>query len=218
MAVACACVVFLGPPGVGKGTQAARTAARLGVPAISTGDMFREAGAQSSPMGQEMRTRMDRGELVPDDLVIAVVRERIGRDDCARGFLLDGFPRTVAQATALDAMLADQGRALAAVVALTAPANVILERLGGRRTCSHCNTPFHVTSNPPATADICDRCGHGLTVRPDDQPEAIRTRLQVYEERTAALIDHYRTAGVLRPVDGAGTVEEVAAHVADALA
>jgi adenylate kinase len=218
MAVLAACVVFLGPPGVGKGTQAIRAAARLRVPAISTGDMFREASAQSTPLGEQVRGFMDRGDLVPDDVVIAVVRERIARADCARGFLLDGFPRTVEQATALDAMLADQGRRLDAVVAITAPADIIQTRLGGRRTCAACNASYHVTGNPPAVPDVCDRCAAPLTIRPDDQPGAIQHRLQVYLERTAALFDHYDAAGLLRPVDGAGSVEEVAAHVADALA
>jgi len=213
-----ACVVFLGPPGVGKGTQAVRAAAQLGVPAISTGDMFREARAGASPLGEKVRGFMDRGELVPDELVIDMVQERIAREDCAPGFLLDGFPRTVAQADALDGMLREQGRALDAVVALTAPADVILTRLGGRRTCSSCNAPYHVTSNPPAVKDVCDRCQGALITRPDDRDEAIRTRLQVYEDQTAALVDHYRAAGILRAVDGAGSVEEVAARVASALA
>lgn len=213
-----ACVVFLGPPGVGKGTQAARAAERLRVPTISTGDLFREARAQASPLGARVKGVMDRGELVPDDVVIEVVRDRIVRPDCAGGFLLDGFPRTVPQAEALDSMLADQGRRLTLVIALDAPEAVILERLGGRRTCGACNASYHVVNQPPRRSDRCDACGSALVVRPDDRPETIRTRLAVYRGQTAALIDFYRAAGALREVDARGGVEEVAARVAGALA
>ena len=213
-----ACVVFLGPPGVGKGTQAVQAAERLGVPAISTGDLFRAARAQASPLGARVKGYMDRGELVPDDVVIEVVRDRIARPDSAGGFLLDGFPRTVPQAEALDAMLADQGRCLSVVVSLDAPEAVILERLGGRRTCGSCHASYHVANHPPRRPDVCDACGGALIVRPDDRPDAIRTRLSVYRRQTQPLVEFYRAAGTLRGLDGAGGVEEVAARVAGALA
>lgn len=213
-----ACVVFLGPPGVGKGTQASGAAARLAVPAISTGDLFREARAHASPLGARVKGFMDRGELVPDDVVIDVVRARLARPDCGAGFLLDGFPRTVPQAEALDAMLADQGRRLSVVVSLEAPETVILDRLGGRRTCGKCNASYHVVNHPPRRPDVCDACGAALIVRPDDRPEAIRTRLTVYRRQTEPLVDFYRAAGVLREVDARGGVEEVSGRVAGALA
>ncbi len=212
-------VVFLGPPGVGKGTQAVRCAGALGVPQISTGDMFRAARSQDSELGLQVKDIMDRGDLVPDDVVIAVVADRLQQDDAQPGFILDGFPRTVPQADALAAMLSEQSRSLEAVVSLSAPPAMILERLGGRRTCSNasCGASFHVTGNPPKAEGVCDACGSELIVRKDDEESAIRTRLATYEANTAPLIDYYRAAGSLREVQGDGNVEEVAGRVANAL-
>lgn len=211
-------VVFLGPPGVGKGTQAVRCAQALHVPQISTGDMFRAARGQDSDLGRQVKDIMDRGDLVPDDVVIAVVADRLQQDDATPGFILDGFPRTVPQADALSSILSDQSRSLEAVVSLSAPPATILARLGGRRTCAQCNASFHVTGNPPRTAGVCDHCGTPLIIRKDDEESAIRTRLETYEANTAPLIEYYRAAGVLREVQGGGNVEEVATRVADALA
>lgn len=210
-------VVFFGPPGVGKGTQAVQAAKALGVPQISTGDIFREARQQDSPLGREVKGFMDRGDLVPDGLVIRVVEERLGRPDCAEGFVLDGFPRTFAQAEALDRYLAKGKRPIERVVALDAPEPVILTRLGGRRTCPKCKATFHVTERPPKKADACDACGTALVVRPDDKPEAIKQRLVVYRSEVRDLVARYTKAGVLRDVVGTGAVEEVARRVADAL-
>ncbi|MHC5022105.1 MAG: adenylate kinase, partial [Planctomycetota bacterium] len=210
-------VVFLGPPGVGKGTQAVRCAEALGVPQISTGDMFRAARNQDSDLGRQVKDIMDRGDLVPDDVVIAVVADRLQQADAATGFILDGFPRTVPQADALSSILSDQNRSLEAVVSLAAPPETILERLGGRRTCAKCNASFHVTGNPPKAEGVCDACGGELIIRKDDEESAIKTRLATYEANTAPLIEYYRSAGLLREVQGGGDVEEVASHVANAL-
>lgn len=202
-------LILLGPPGAGKGTQAKRLVSELGIPQISTGDMLREAVKAGSPMGLKAKSYMDSGALVPDEVVVGLVEERIQQPDCARGFMLDGFPRTTAQADALSAMMQKKGIKLDHVVCLEADKEELVRRLSGRRTCRQCMAPYHVMFNPPAKEGVCDQCGGELYQRDDDKEEAIRARLVTYEKQTQPLIAYYKTRGVLRLVDGLGAVEEV---------
>ena len=210
-------LVLLGPPGAGKGTQAAGLSKRLGIPHISTGDMLREAVAAGSKVGLEAKRYMDSGALVPDSVVVAIVAERLRKPDCGKGWLLDGFPRNVAQARALEAQLAAGGEGVTAVLYMKVPAEAVTRRLSGRRMCRKCNKGYHVEFMPPKQADRCDACGGELYQRPDDKPETIRQRLEVYEKSTAELVDFYRGQGVLREVDGSGTPEEVGRGLAAAV-
>jgi adenylate kinase len=184
-------LVLLGPPGVGKGTQAERLCETLGTCHLSTGDVFRAAQCSDdrSPALQEALDAMARGELVGDDLVVSMVRERVGCLRCGGGFLLDGFPRTVRQAEALDEMLRENGVSLDAVLSYELPIDEIVDRLGGRRTCGQCKAVYHVTARPPAVSGVCDQCGGTLIQRDDDRPESIRVRMQAYRESTSPLID-----------------------------
>lgn len=200
-------LVLLGPPGAGKGTQARLLAEKLDLPHISTGEMLRAAVEQQTELGLRVKEVMDRGELVPDDLIIAVVEERLARPDAQEGFLLDGFPRTVAQAEALEALLAKQGRPLTAVLDLEVDEAEIVRRLSGRRVCEGCGANFHVTSMPPVVAGKCDHCGSNLIQREDDTPEAITRRLQVYRAQTQPLIDFYRDRKLLKTVNARQGVE-----------
>jgi adenylate kinase len=203
-------VVLLGPPGVGKGTQGRRLAEERGWALISTGEMLREAARRRTPLGIEAASRMDHGLLVPDDLIIGVVRERTAEQDAERGFVLDGFPRTVPQADALDAMLAERGRRLEAVLSLTASEDELVRRLSARRECPVCKRAYNLETAPPRSDEVCDdHPGTALTQRPDDRPETIKQRFQVYREQTAPLIDYYRRSGRLREVRGVGTMDEV---------
>lgn len=211
-------VVLLGPPGAGKGTQAEGLAAGLGLVHVASGDLFREALAAQTPLGRQAQQYMERGELVPDDLTVRMVLERMAQPDCQAGVVLDGFPRTVAQAEALDQALAAQGRQVDAVLLLAVPDEVVLERLTGRRICRDCQAPYHVLFNPPAEAGRCDRCGGPLYQRDDDREETVRRRLEVYQAQTAPLISYYRQRGLLREVDGSGDLETVAARLRQALA
>lgn len=206
-------LVFLGPPGAGKGTQAARLAEQTGVPHIATGDMFRQAVREDTALGREVRGYLDRGQLVPDDVTVRVVRDRLMRPDCARGFILDGFPRTVPQAVALDEVLAEMGSSLDKVVAIRVDGEEIVRRLGGRRVCSQCGMTYNVYSNPPRQEGRCDRCGGALYQRDDDREDTIRERLAVYERQTAPLEDYYRLRGKLVEVDGGRSLEAVAADI-----
>jgi len=206
-------VVFLGPPGAGKGTQAATLARELGVPHLSTGDLLRSAVAARTPLGIEADGYMRRGELVPDDLVLRILEERLRQPDARAGFLLDGYPRNPAQAEAL-ARIAPIDR----VVAFEVPTEVLVDRLSGRWICPTCQSVYHATSMPPKVPGRCDRDGTALVQRPDDRPEAVRTRLAVYAEKTAPLIDHYRARGLLRPIDATGSPSDVAARVRAAIA
>lgn len=201
-------VIFLGPPGVGKGTQAARLARERGIPHLSTGDLLRAAVAARTPLGLEADGHMRAGRLVPDSLVLRILKERLDAADARAGFLLDGFPRNRAQAEALATMTN-----VDAVLAFDLPHAVLVERLSGRRVCPTCQSVYHVTANPPRVAGVCDRDGAALLQRPDDRPEAITTRLRVYAEQTAPLLDFYRALGRLTPVDAHGTPNEVAARV-----
>lgn len=204
-------LVLLGPPGAGKGTQAERLEKELGLPHVASGDLFREHLGKETELGLLAKTYMDRGDLVPDDVTIAMVRERLQRPDCEQGAILDGFPRTQAQAAGLDDMLADMGRALDGVLYLAVPDEELVRRLSGRWICRQCQTPYHTLFSPPTQAGVCDACGGELYQRDDDKPETVRARLRVYHQQTAPLIDYYRQAGLLVEVDGSGDIESVAA-------
>jgi len=211
-------VVLLGPPGAGKGTQAARLAVRQGVAHVASGDLFREALAAGTALGRQAQAYMERGELVPDDIVVRMVLERLAKPDCARGVILDGFPRTAAQAQALDGDLAAQGRRVDSVLSLDVPEEAILERMTGRRICRECQAPYHIKFNPPARSGVCDRCGGPLYQRDDDGEDTVRRRLVVYQEQTLPLVSYYGRQGVLSQVDGLGELTEVTERLAQALA
>lgn len=202
-------LVFLGAPGVGKGTQADRVAVRFKHPKVSTGDILREAVRNQTALGQRAKACMDRGELVPDDIVVGIVREKLGEADCRDGFLLDGFPRTVAQAEELGKLLASQGRRLDGVVNVVVPREQVIRRLTGRRSCPSCKAVYHIEFAPPKQEGRCDRCGTELVQRSDDRQETVEARLAVYERETAPLIDYYRAQRLLDDLDGAGQVDEV---------
>ena len=214
-------VVLLGAPGVGKGTQAELLTARRRVCQLSTGDVFRAAKAadpcQRSPALEEALGYMQRGELVPDETVIAIVKERVACLRCDGGFLLDGFPRTVAQAQVLDQLLAAEGLGLDAVLSYELPTARLVARLGGRRTCSTCKSVYHVEARPPARDGLCDRCGGALVLRDDDRPEAIMVRMRAYQESTAPLADYYAARGLLVPILAEGAPEEIYARAEAAL-
>ncbi len=210
-------VVFLGPPGVGKGTQAKRLSLEWKVPVIVTGDLFREAMAREDALGQKVAGYVRQGELVPDEVVVEVIRERLKREDVREGFILDGFPRTIGQAQALEDLLDKEGTPLDAAVCFVAPKEVIVERIGGRLVCPNCGQVYHKVSNPPIQEGLCDVCHSRLYVREDDQPEAIARRLEVYEESTKPLRDYYRKRSLLREVEATGDVETVYDRLKEAL-
>ena len=205
-------VMLLGMPGAGKGTQAERITREFGIPHISTGEMFRKAIANQTPLGMEVKQYLDSGRLVPDDLTIRIVRERLAEADAANGFLLDGFPRTLAQAEALDQMLRDIGKPLDVVLYIHVPQEVLLSRLTGRRVCRACGATYHVVFQPPQREGVCDHCGGELYQRSDDTEEAVRTRLEQYAQ-TAPLVEYYRERGLLRQVDGEQPIETVWSEV-----
>ena len=207
-------LVLLGAPGVGKGTQAAEISRRTGLPHISTGDLLRAAIRDGSPLGRRVAAIVERGELVPDGLVAEVMEERLARPDAADGFLLDGFPRTVAQADLLDSILAKRGQALDRVIGIEVPEAEIVDRLAGRRSCGHCGATYHVRYNRPKVDGVCDRCGSELRQRPDDVEAAIAQRLKAYREQTAPLVARYRKTGRLVEIDGRGTPDEVFGRIA----
>lgn len=210
-------LVFLGPPGAGKGTQAKEVAARLGVPHISTGDMFRAEVAAGSELGVKVASIMDSGELVSDDIVLEVVRSRLNRDDVQKGYLLDGFPRTRPQAQGLEVITADQNRPLDHVVYFDLTDEVVISRLSGRRSCPQCGEPYHVESLKPKTDGLCDKCRVQLIRRQDDQPQTVKNRLEVYNTQTAELISYYKDKGLLRRVPADGGIEEVCTGVFEVL-
>jgi adenylate kinase len=202
-------VVFLGAPGVGKGTQADRVAELFKIAKISTGDLLRGAVRNQTKLGLEAKRYMDQGKLVPDSVVIGLVREKLGEAGCANGFVLDGFPRTTPQADELGRVLAQKSMVLDRVVNFQVPRKAIIQRLSGRRSCPKCQATYHVDFAPPKQDDVCDRCGESLVQRSDDRREAIETRLQVYEEQTAPLIQYYEDKQMLSHVDGYGAVDAV---------
>ncbi len=209
-------LVLLGPPGVGKGTQAERIQKELKLAHVASGDLFRENMSNETELGVLAKTYIDKGDLVPDEVTIAMVKDRIQRPDCAHGVLFDGFPRTLPQAEGLDKMLADDGYRLDGVLYLYASDEVLVKRLSGRRICRNCQTPYHIVFNPPAKQGVCDVCGGELYQRDDDKPETVLARLQVYHNQTAPLIDYYRQAGLLKEVDGVGDMETISAAIIEA--
>lgn len=202
-------LILLGPPGAGKGTQASRIVADYNIPHISTGDILRAAVKNQTPLGLEAKKYMDAGELVPDSVVIGIVKDRLQEPDTARGFLMDGFPRTIPQAEALDAALEALGRAVTKVLVLLVEEELLVRRLTGRRICRSCQAPFHVYFNPPKVEGVCDKCGGELYQRDDDTEETVRNRLEVYRRQTEPLIDYYERAGVVARIDGAREPEKV---------
>jgi adenylate kinase len=210
-------VVLLGPPGAGKGTQAQLLREEFGACQVSTGDILREAVANQSGLGREASEYINRGDLVPDRVIVKLVEERLKEKDCKQSFILDGFPRTVSQAQSLEEMLKKMGLALEGVLLVQVPHAVIVERLAGRRTCKNCNALYHLHFNPPRRENVCDRCGGELVQRNDDREETVRARLNVYDNQTAPLINYYRQQGILREIDGVGKVEDIRIRVAKAL-
>ena len=210
-------VVLVGPPGAGKGTQAKFIAEKFAIPQISTGDIFRANVTEATPLGLQAKKYMDDGELVPDEVTIAMVRQRLARADAADGFLLDGFPRTVPQAAALHEILAELEHPLTAVLELRVDDDEVVRRLSGRRTCRRCGHVWHLELEPPAVPGVCDQCGGQLFQRDDDQPDTIRRRLEVYAEQTAPLIDYYRTGDLLVAIEAVGSVDEVTERAIAAL-
>lgn len=205
-------LMLLGAPGAGKGTQAQRLVGTKNIPQISTGDMLRAAVRQETAMGLEAKRYMDSGGLVPDEVVIGIVRDRLSEDDCNDGFILDGFPRTVPQAEALDGFAA-----LEAVVNIAVPSELVVARLSGRRTCKACGAIYHVVTSPASVEGVCDQCGGDLYQRSDDNETSIRARLNEYEEKTAPLESYYQERGVLHQIDGTGDPDDVEARVLQAL-
>ena len=206
-------LILLGPPGAGKGTQAEALTKKLGIPAISTGDILRDAVARKTPIGLKAKAFMDAGELVPDEVIIGIVIDRVSRKDCDAGYILDGVPRTLVQAEALD----EHGIKLDVALSIEISDDEILERLGGRRACPDCNSVYHIISKPPASDGICDKCGAALITRNDDKQETIRTRLQAYHKETAPLKDYYKAQGKLKTVLNIQGVDETTKAVSEAL-
>ena len=210
-------IILMGPPGAGKGTQATNLVKRYGILHISTGDMFREAVKEGTPLGKEAKSYMDAGKLVPDSVTIGIVRERLSKPDCRKGFILDGFPRTVEQADALGEILKDNGLQLTAVLNINVPTEDLIERAVGRRICKSCGATYHVKFNPSKKAGVCDTCAGDLYQRADDSEETMKNRLSVYEAQTKPLIAYYKKAGVYKEIDGRKAIDEVKAAMIAAL-
>jgi adenylate kinase len=209
-------LILLGAPGAGKGTQGALLAKSHGIDRISTGDLLRDAVRRGTPLGQEARRFMDAGDLVPDDVILGMVREVLARAEA--GFVLDGFPRTIEQAAGLDRLLEEMGIALDAVVVLDVPDDELVKRISGRRSCPQCNAIYNVHFDPPAREGVCDRCGSALVERPDDAEATVGRRLEVYRRETEPLIEYYRGSDTpVRTVDGRGELEDVQASIAEAI-
>ena len=206
-------LVLLGGPGAGKGTQAERLSETLGIPQVSTGELFRENLKEETELGLLAKGYMESGELVPDEVTVGMVRERLGREDASKGAILDGFPRTIAQAEALESLLAELGQQLAVVPNIQVPDDVLLARLAGRWTCRKCGAMYHQLFSPPQKEGVCDKCGGELYQRPDDTPETQKHRIAVYQEQTAPLIDYYRQKGLLKEVDGRPGIDEIQAEL-----
>jgi adenylate kinase len=210
-------LIFIGPPGSGKGTQAKRLASRFDVPHISTGDMLREAVAEGSALGQEADKIMKAGALVPDDVMIGLIRERLAKNDARKGFILDGFPRTLVQAEKLDTLVGGNGRGGLRVVRLLVPDDALVHRLTQRRTCAQCGAIYHLENHPPKVADVCDKCGGPLIARPDDTEAAIRKRLEAFHKQTSPVADYYKSKKLLKEVDGIGPVDSVFERIEQSL-
>lgn len=202
-------IVMLGAPGAGKGTQAAKISAKYNVPHISTGDIFRANIKEGTPLGNKAKEYMDQGMLVPDELVLDLIVDRLEKEDAKDGYVLDGFPRTIPQAEALDAALSKQGEKLDAAIDISVPDENIVNRMSGRRACVGCGATYHLVYAAPKTEGVCDVCGKDLILRDDDKPETVTKRLDVYHEQTQPLIDYYNTSGILKTIDGTIDINEV---------
>ncbi|AIE58663.1 adenylate kinase [Bacillus methanolicus] len=210
-------LVLMGLPGAGKGTQAEKIVEKYNIPHISTGDMFRAAMNEGTELGLKAKSFMDKGELVPDEVTIGIVRERLSKDDCQNGFLLDGFPRTVAQAEALEAMLASMDKKIDYVINVVVDKDILMERLTGRRICKNCGATYHLVFNPPKVEGVCDRCGGELYQRADDNSETVQNRLEVNMKQTKPLLDFYESKGYLRNINGQQDIEKVFADIDELL-
>lgn len=210
-------IILMGLPGAGKGTQAEKIVDEFHIPHISTGDAFRAAVKEETPLGLQAKSYMDKGHLVPDDVVIGIVRERLGKDDCKNGFLLDGFPRTVPQAEALDSILEGMGRSIDHVIEIEVPREILMERLTGRRICKNCGATYHVVFNPPKVEGVCDKCGGELYQREDDNEKTVATRLDVNIEQSAPLLQYYGEKGLLRKINGQQEINKVFEDVVQVL-
>jgi adenylate kinase len=206
-------IIMLGAPGAGKGTQAKKIAGKFGIPHISTGDIFRANIKNGTELGKKAKTYMDKGELVPDSLVVDLIMDRFKEADCANGYVLDGFPRTIPQAEALDAALAANAEKVDYAINVEVPDENIINRMSGRRACVGCGATYHIKYNPTKVEGVCDACGEKLILRDDDKPETVKNRLSVYHEQTQPLIDYYNKAGVLAEVDGTKDMEDVFADI-----
>ncbi len=202
-------IVMLGAPGAGKGTQAIKIADKYGIPHISTGDIFRANIKGGTELGMKAKSYMDKGELVPDEVTIGMLLDRISQDDCKDGYVLDGFPRTIPQAESLTKALAEQGQKIDYAMDIDVPDEAIVKRMSGRRACPKCGATYHIVYAAPKTENVCDKCGSELIVRSDDKPETVQDRLNVYHKQTEPLISYYKEAGVLREVDGTKELEDV---------
>ena len=202
-------IILLGPPGAGKGTQAKKIAEHYSLPHISTGDILRENISNNTPLGIRAKSYMTKGELVPDELLITIIRDRLSKPDCSKGFLLDGYPRTVPQADALQMILTESNKKLDVVLNIDVDDEELIKRLSGRRVCSACSMSYHMIFNPPQEDEICDKCKGKLYQREDDKPEAIRNRLMVYKKQTQPLIEYYIRKSILRTVDGGKDIPEI---------
>ena len=202
-------IIMLGAPGAGKGTQAIKIAEKYGIPHISTGDILRANMANKTELGLVVKTYMDQGMLVPDDLIVDVLIDRVQQDDCANGYVLDGFPRTIPQAEELDKALSAQGDAVGYVINVDVPDENIVKRMSGRRACINCGATYHLEYAAPQKEGVCDTCGHEIVLRKDDKPETVLKRLGIYHKQTQPLIDYYKTAGVLKTIDGTQNMQKV---------
>ncbi len=210
-------LILLGPPGAGKGTQAALLSQRLGIPHVASGDLFREAMKKGTGWGKEAQSYMERGVLVPDEATNAMIKARLKEPDCAKGVILDGFPRTIEQARALEGILAERGKKVDRVLLIRVSEGTLIERLSGRRICRRCQANYHLLFNPPQKEGVCDKCGGDLYQRSDDREETVRKRFRVYVEETAPLIDYYRRQGLLAEIDGEQGIEGVQGRILAAL-
>lgn len=210
-------LVLLGAPGAGKGTQAKKLIDKYGIPQISTGDILRKAVADGTPLGKEAKSYMDSGGLVPDSVVIGLVKERLAQDDCKNGYILDGFPRTTPQAEELDRVLAGMGSPLETALSVDVDSEILMKRLTGRRTCKSCQQMYNIHFTPPQKDGVCDKCGGELFQRDDDREDTIKNRLEVYEKSTAPLIDYYGKKNILKSVEGMGSVDDIFKKVCSVL-
>jgi adenylate kinase len=202
-------IIMLGAPGAGKGTQAKKIAAEYAIPHVSTGDIFRANIKEGTELGVKAKSYIDSGNLVPDEVTIAMLLDRIHQDDCKKGFVLDGFPRTIAQAVSLGEALDKLGEKIDYAVEVDVPDSAILKRMSGRRVCQSCGATYHIEFTPPTNENVCDSCEHELVIRDDDKPETVKKRLEVYHELTSPLVDYYDKHGILKKVDGTKLPEEV---------